>query len=37
MSRVNFYSATEKVFAKNANETQVFGGFIQIWDAEGGN
>lgn len=36
-SRVNLSSATEKVFAKNANVTQVSGGFIQIWDAEGGN
>jgi hypothetical protein len=34
---LTFYSATEKVFAKNANETQAFGGFIQIWDAEEGN
>ena len=30
ISRVDFCSATEKVFAKNVNETQVFGGFIQI-------
>jgi hypothetical protein len=37
VSRVNFCSATQKVFARSAIETRGFGGFIQIWDVEGGH
>jgi hypothetical protein len=37
MLRVNLCSAMEKILAKNANESQVFGSFIQTWDVGGGN